>query len=444
MNTLLNLINKYYKFDKNNLKLLPLLPGIYIYLNKDKKIIYIGKAKSLRSRVKSYFNKNLYGKTDRLVKSIYYFSFIRVESEAESILLEARLIGKYKPIYNIELKDDKGPLYAYLTNERLPRLLLARKNKIENNAKYIWGPFINSRNLKWLLRSLRHIIPYAIHKPAKKMCLYSQMGLCSPCPSQIELDLNTEDKKVLIKKYKRNISNLKLFFSGKFTRLNNSLEKQMQFLSSEQKYEEAQDVKNRILILKEITSSQTAPETYMEDPYYSEKITRKRLHEFRLLLNHYFNVDSLEKIECYDIAHIQGSNAAGSMVTFVKGKPQKSLYRHFRLRVSRNSDVGSLNEIINRRINHLSEWGTPNLVIVDGGKGQVNVFVKTLSKYHIPVVGIAKRFERLIIPSEGGFEQIALKGGPLFIVQYMRNEAHRFAQRYHHKLVEKNLLNIVE
>ena len=441
---LLDKIDNYYKFRKANLKHLPLLPGIYLFLNFEKKIIYIGKAKSLRERVKSYFNKNLYGKTDRLVKSVDCFSFIKVESEVESILLEAKLISKYKPVYNISLKDDKSPIYVYLTNADLPYLTLSRKKQIDAKAKSVWGPFTNSGNLKCLLKSIRRIVPYANHKPSNKNCLYSQMGLCNPCPSQIVLEENADKHTQLIRQYKKNLSNIRLFFAGHFKKLEGILLQQMKTSSQNQDYEKAQIFKNRVTILKEITSPRIIPETYIQDPYYSDKVTKSRLNSLKTFLNRFMPVTSVEKIECYDIAHLQGTNAAGSMVVFHQGKPDRSKYRHFRLRVSKNSDVDSLNEIIKRRTNHFYDWGIPDLIIVDGGKGQVNVFKKAVGQYNIPVVGIAKRFERLLIPTSSGFIQTKPDEGALFIVEYLRDEAHRFAQRYHHMLVSKNLLNIVE
>jgi len=429
-----------YEFERSVLKIIPEIPGVYIYFDKDGKMIYIGKAKSLKNRIGSYFNKNIFGKTDRLVKNIKQLSFIKVQSEIESILLEAKLIKLEKPYYNLALKDDKGPSFVYLTKEIFSRILVDRKSPKNIPVKYVFGPFSNTKQLNMILKNLRRIIPYSNHIPATRPCLYRQIGLCNPCPSEIA---KSEDlvKEKLIDIYKNNVKNVRTFFDGNFNKLKNIFISEMNTYSKSQDYESANMIKNKIRILDEIISPKILPENYLDDPYFSRKMVNNELKDFINLLNRYLQIKSVKKIECYDISHLHGTNSAGSMVTLRYGLPYKKLYRHFRLRKSRNSDTDSLSEIGKRRSNHFSDWGIPNLIIVDGGKPQVNAFVKVFSNFDIPVVGIAKRYENLIIPTENGYEEIRLKGGSLKLVQRIRNEAHRFARSYHHKLVSKTLLN---
>ena len=174
---------------------------------------------------------------------------------------------------------------------------------------------------------------------------------------------------------------------------------------------------------------------------------KNEINEFKNILNNFFRIDNLTRIECFDVSHLFGVFSTASMVTFINGEADKSYYRHFRIRKAQKmNDTSSLEEVIKRRLNHLSDWGQPDLVIVDGGKPQVAVFYKYLSGLGIPVVGIAKRLETLVIPSitNNGItysEYVLPKGEAKNLVQRIRNEAHRFAISYHKKLFSKNLLS---
>lgn len=190
-------------------------------------------------------------------------------------------------------------------------------------------------------------------------------------------------------------------------------------------------------------------EYFIENPNLYEDIRKTELTDLKKILNKFFTreVKELHRIECYDVAHLAGINPAASMVTFIKGEAEKKFYRHFRVRQAKgNSDVDSLREVIKRRINHLKDWGKPDLIIVDGGKPQVGVFINELSYTKISVVGLAKRFETLVIPvRELGAttpkEYRLPKGPALNLVQRIRDEAHRFARRYHHQLLSKGMIH---
>ncbi len=434
---------KRYAFIKKFLMKVPEEPGVYIFYDKTGKIIYIGKAISLKNRLKTYLSRNIFGKTDRLVKNINYFSYIKVGSEIEAILLEAKLIKYHQPYYNIALKDDKSRLYVFITSEKYPRVITGRKSQIKVGYDYSFGPFINSNVFYSILKIVRKILPYSTHIPSTRPCLYHQLGLCNPCPSSIE---STDDHKIkseLTAAYKSNIKNLVRFFQGRLIFLKKEFNKKMVFYSKIQEYEKANSYKEKIKYLDILLTPPAALENYTDDPYYINTVRKYEQRDLESILYlHLKRKISVKRIECYDISHIQGNQSAGSMVTFINSSPEKKYYRHFRLKLSKNNDVYSLKEIAERRIKHFNDWGRSDLIVVDGGKTQVNVFNKIFEKYEIPVVGIAKRFERLVIPLSGDkYTQVRLTGNALHLIQRLRDEAHRFAQKYHHLLVNRNLIN---
>lgn len=428
-------------------KNMPESPGIYVFF-KNTKPIYVGKAINIKRRVTSYFDLDLEPKTSRMISEADSISFIQVTSELEALLLEARLIRKYMPQYNIAAKDDKHPLYILITKEKYPRVITARKggDKIPNLA--FFGPFPASNNVRTVLRMLRRIFPFSDHKIGSRGCLYSHIGLCKPCPNEIE-NLKTPSERVNARKiYLQNIRRIKAVLSGKFDGVKKELGREMDLLSKGQKYEEAAEIRNKIKSLDYITQPQIPTEFFMQNPNLYEDIRRRELKDLSKILNRFsMNVGSLARVECFDIAHLAGTNPTASMVTFVKGDADKEFYRHFKIRQTKGgSDVDSLREVIKRRINHLADWGKPDVIIVDGGKPQVSVFVRELQDYGIPVVGLAKRFETLVIPVRDGAtlnlkEYKVPRGNALNFVQRIRDEAHRFARRYHHALISKELVS---
>ncbi len=403
--------------------------------------IYIGKAINLKRRVSSYFEMDLEMKTARMISSAQELSFIQVASELEALLLEAKLIRLYLPKYNVSAKDDKHPLYILITDEKYPRVITVRKidlNKCPAIANY--GPFPSSGNVQTVLKMIRRIFPYADHKLGKRGCLYSHIGLCNPCPSEIEAIKNCELRIKKRNQYLKNIKMVKDVLSSKFDGVRKELLKEMEDASESENYEVAGQIRDQIEKIEYITRPQIPTDFYMQNPDLYEDLRNKELREFQHILNSYFlNLKSLTRIECFDVAHLAGSSAAASMVTFIKGEPDKIFYRHFKIRQDkRQSDIDSLKEVIKRRLKHIEDWGKPNLIIVDGGTAQVNSFHTILLAINadIPVVGIAKNPDRLII----GTRKIRLKGPALNLVARVRDEAHRFARRYHHLLISKDLI----
>lgn len=428
--------------DKKSVKNLPQVPGVYIFRDSEGMPVYVGKAINLRSRVSSYYLKNLATKTRQMVRSADHIRYIPVTSEIEALLLEASLVKRWQPKYNSELRDDKSPLYIGITKEKYPRILTLRQTQLDKyNLGNIYGPFVSAAAPRKVLRMLRRVFPYSTHAPGKRPCVYSEIGLCSPCPSAIENEEVKDKKEILRSKYKKNIANIKKVLSGKLKGLQRQLEKEMKEYSNKEEFEEASEVANQLKALEYIT---TAPKGRFESPYLSnpnlnEDIRERELQQLSKIVNKLLRLElNIRRIECFDIAHLSGTYPTASMVTFVDGEPDKTLYRHYRVsKQKKNDDVSSMKSVLIRRKASFKKWGKPDLVIVDGGKGQVGVANEVLGD-EVAVVGLAKRFETFVYMAEGEYKEFRLpQGSAKSLVQRLRNEAHRFARKYHHNLVSK-------
>ncbi len=431
------------KAAKDLIKSVPEEAGIYIFWE-GKRPIYIGKAINLRNRLESYFASSLHKKTAEMVLTAQNISFIKVPTEIEALLLEAELIWKYKPKYNQALKDDKHPLYILITKEKYPRVLMAKRSELNILHSALFGPFPSTGNIRYVLKMLRPIFPYATHTPLKKPCLYHQLNLCNPCPSEIENTKSPAEKNLLLKKYRENLRNIKGILSGRIKKTRRDLDKKMTNLSKQEKYEEAALIKSQIQRLDYITSPITPVDIFVENPNLIEDIRATELENLKVFLEPYLSTGELSRIECFDVAHLMGKHGTASMVTFVDGVPDKTLYRHFKIKYAKaGNDPGALSEIAKRRSKWISSWGRSDLIIVDGGKAQVKAFYDVFNKLGIPVVGLSKRLETIVIPRQKDkleYIEVRPKGPALYLVQRIRDEAHRFARRYHHKLLSKYLL----
>lgn len=425
---------------------LPENSGVYLFRNADGEIIYVGKAINLKNRVKSYFVNSPLPKTAKMLTEVRSLSFVLVNSDLESLLLEAFLIKSLQPKYNTIAKDDKHPLYIKITKEIYPRVLTARKVDEKELALAFFGPFPSSYKVRGVLRMLRKIFPYSDHKLGERPCLYNEIGLCNPCPNLIKKTEEAEIKKLLREKYLSNIKFIKQILSANFNKVVEDLYSGMVKFSSERKFEEASVLRDQIEKLSYITQTITPVSDYVKNPNLIEDIRSEELFSLRKILSNFIEVPKrLIRIECFDVAHLAGSFPTASMVTFINGEPEKVLYRHFRIhQIKRSDDIASLSEVAKRRIKHLEDWGIPDLIIVDGGKGQVMAFKKFFSQYKIPVVGLAKEFETLVFPKtkEIGFRKFKVPKSPAKnLLQRIRNEAHRFARRYHHNILRKSLIS---
>ncbi len=428
---------------RKSVKSIPDTPGVYIFFKEDTPI-YIGKAINLKQRLFSYFSTNLSPKTAKMVSEAHELSFIKVVSELDALLLEANLVHDLKPQYNATLKDDKHPLYIRITKEKYPRILTARKIEAGEPNIAFYGPFPSSSSVRSVLRMLRRIFPYSEHRLGTRPCLYSHIGLCNPCPNGIEKIRDPKTKELKRIEYLANIRMIRKVLERRTDKVIKDLYKKMNEFSKKEDFENAAGLRDQIKRLEYISQPILPTGNFLENPNLLEDIRSEELKSLKKILieNCKLPIENLTRIECFDVAHLGGVSTTASMVTFTHGEADKNFYRHFRIRQTKGSDdISSMTEVVARRIKNFKAWGKPDLIIVDGGKGQVGVFQKALLGHNIPVIGLAKQFETLIVQKEKGFIEVRLKNSPaLHLVQRIRDEAHRFARRYHHHLLKANLL----
>jgi len=523
---------------------IPHKPGVYRFINEEDEVLYVGKAKNLKKRVSSYFNKNNYGRIKVLVKKASTIKFIIVETEQDALLLENSLIKKYQPRYNIQLKDDKTYPYICIKKERFPRIFLTRRI-IKDGSEYL-GPYTSVRRVKTILDVLKTIFPLrscnlnlsdANIKAGKfKVCLEHHLGNCfGPCE-----DLQTE------KNYNESIKQIKQILKGHITKVIVYLKQTMSDYAENFEYEKAAAVKQKLATLEAYQSKSTIVNRSIDNvdvyamaqegkqyfvncfrlvegtiiqtkvielkpklaeteskileygivalrnqlgsnateiivpfevalPMQGLKVTvPQRGDKLNLLqlakknVDYYRNQQTLQNfenkykkkgnavlaqlkndfrltelpvhIECFDNSNFQGSYPVASMVVFKNGKPDNKSYRHFNIKtVTGPDDFASMEEVVYRRYKRLKEekLSLPQLIIVDGGKGQLNAAVKSLKKLDlygkIAVAGIAKRLEEIFMPEDSIPLLINKKSASLKLVQKLRNEAHRFAITFHRK-----------
>lgn len=546
---------------KESLKLLPSLPGCYIYYNSDNEIIYVGKAKILKRRVKSYFNRKHHDsvKVNILVSQIDHLEYIITNTEVEALILESHLIKKHKPRYNILLKDDKKYPYFLITDEDFPRIQIVRKRNINPEKGKYYGPYTNIRAMHSTLDFLKKIFPLRQCKTPKfknRPCLYYHIGKClAPCQNM-----------VTSKEYKEIVQQAELFLSGKQTELMKQLMEQIQKYSDTEQFEKAARLRDSYFDLQKTLEKQKVvyENTKLNEDIISLQhedgilaIVIMMIREGRLIdkkdftyeveeedkteffetfFKEYYNTLSLEfpdrivsneleavgnkalyeewleiisgkkvkisygksvqgkelqrladknaqvildnaklskmskirddfnqigsylkeklklnnfpyRMECYDISHIQGTNTVASMVTFINGLSKKSEYRKFKVKSTEGKpdDFLSMKEVLTRRLSRLGEkgWDKPDLIIIDGGKGQLSSVMQIVEEMGITgidFVSLAKRQEEVFLPHCSKSILLPRESSALFLIQRIRDEAHRFAITYHRNLRSKNSL----
>ncbi len=415
------------------IKDLPQSPGIYQFFDGNNKLIYVGKSISIKKRVTSYFSiKNLGPKTDQLVSKIADIKYIKVFSEFEALLLESELIRTHKPFYNIISKDDKSPIYIKITNDSIPLITTTRKEKPRRGI-FLKGPFPSSKNTKEILRLIRRIFPYCQHKNPPKACLYVHLGLC-PYPYAGEQAKHN---------YLKNIAKIKRLLKGESKGLIRQLTREMNTASKNLYYEQAQIIKKQIEQLQLVTTTYHQPFEFIERPTLVDDQTTKRIKDL---------ADTLElktppkRIECYDISNTSGKQATGSMVVFVNGQKAKDQYRRFKIKfLDTPNDFEMIREVLGRRFSprHNSDgWPKPDLIIIDGGRGQLNAAKSVLNRYklNIPLISLAKRLEEIYTPDKILPISLPKESPARQLAQELRDEAHRFAITYHRLLRAKNFL----
>lgn len=545
---------------KQTLKLLPSLPGCYIYYNNQGEVIYVGKAKILKRRVMSYFNrKHDSVKVNVLVSQIERLEYIITNTEVEALILESHLIKKYKPKYNILLKDDKKYPYFLITDEDFPRITIVRKKNMNPEKGKYYGPYTDIRAMHATLDFLKKIFPLKQCRTPKfkdRPCLYYHIGRCmAPCQNKVTPD-----------EYKAIVKQAELFLSGKQSELMKQIKEQMQKYSDSLQFEKAAKLRDSyndlaktlekqkvvyentklnedvislmaddgifaivILMIREGRLIDKKDFTYEDEEedrteffatffkeYYTtlkleypdrivsnelEAIGEKALYEewleilaqkkvkisygksaqgkelqmladknAKVVLDN-AKISKMSKIrddfneigsylaeklqlknfphrmECYDISHIQGTNTVASMVTFINGLPKKSEYRKFKVKMTEGKpdDFLSMKEVLTRRLSHLGEekWAKPDLMIIDGGKGQLSSvmeIIEGLGISGIDVVSLAKKHEEVFLPKQSEPIILPRNSSALFLFQRIRDEAHRFAITYHRKLRSKSMI----
>lgn len=434
---------------------LPKTFGIYIFKDEKNKILYVGKAINLKSRVSSYFNKSILDpKTQALVSKIKKIDHIVVSNELEALVLEAEFIKRNKPPYNINLKDDKFYQYIKIYNRKIKKdkktltvkLIGTTRKKAEDNAKY-FGPYPKATSIYIILRSLRKTFPYmncsqmkfSRHRKLLRPCIYGQIGLCpKPCVNDEYIKINN-----------KNIDNIELYLSGKKDTLFKKLEKQMKKLAKEQKYEEASIIRDQINSYKYITQKIEDSDEYTKDPNTRENTATLNLEKLINALNKKgLNIKNKEnfRIETYDISNFQGNFAVGSMVVSINGLQDNDEYRKFKINQKNTpDDFAMMQEMLERRFTNVKlKKKLPDLIVIDGGKGQLSSVLKIFNNLgiKIPIIGLAKREEEVVLYIKDKFEILALGANApeLQILIRGRNEAHRFAISYYRKLHRKALL----
>ena len=549
---------------KEQLRLIPESPGSYQYYDKDNNIIYVGKAKNLKRRVSSYFNKKHDSvKLQVMVPQIERIEFIITNSEVEALILESHLIKKYKPKYNVLLKDDKKFPYFLITKEDYPRIIVTRKrNKNILEGKY-FGPYTNAKSMYTTLDLLKKLFPLKQCKTSKfkdRPCIYYQIGRCmAPCQKLISSD-----------EYKKLIKNVELFLTGKQMQLVEELKLMMEKCSLNQEYEKAakyrdsyfdvlktiekqkvvyentninqdiislssDDYMGGISVLQirdgrltnkkdfEITKSDYDVEEeiisfFIKEYYllaseddipseiifsshinsedkkmYEEWLSSKKgskviinpgrtkknddilelalknstyhLQEMKVkslqeLQNNYNETGSYiqeklglknfpHRVECFDISHIQGTNTVASMVSFFNGMPKKSEYKRYKIKSvpdGKPDDFQSMKEVVTRRYSRLLKENMPfpDLIIIDGGKGQLSSAVKILKDIGVKkqdIVSLAKKIEEVFVPNNSQSVIFPINSPALYFFQRIRDEAHRFAITFHRSLREKEAIH---
>ncbi len=547
---------------KQQIKLMPKLPGCYQYFDKNNEIIYIGKAKNLYNRVNSYFvGKKDSPKLQVMVPQIKRVECIVVNTEVEALILESELIKKYKPKYNVLLKDDKKFPYFLITQEEYPRITVVRKaNKNLQKGKF-FGPYTDSRAMYCTLETLGKIFPLKKCKTPKfksRPCLYYDIGqCCAPCQKLI----SSED-------YKKILKDVEMFLSGRQSELLKAIEDQMKKASDNLEFEKAaryrdsyNDIKKTMekqkvvsentkinqdyigiaksegiycaailqvrqgrlinkkdftfthisntqnndvseiiqAVLREyyviisdneipskITVSEQSEDNEVYENWLSTRAGKKvqiniakskrdkemlnmaqntaefnleqvKLKELATIQNDYNEVGAylMEKlnlkkfphtIECYDISHIQGTNTVASGVYFENGMPKKSKYRKYKLKTLQKGEVDdfkSMREILGRRFKRINQGSVeaPDLIIIDGGKGQLSSVIKTMKEYglNLQIVSLAKREEEVFLPNNSKPVILPLNSPALQLFQRIRDEAHRFAITFHRQLRSRNM-----
>jgi len=395
--------------------------GVYLMKNKAGRVIYIGKAKSLRKRLNTYLGRDLSSKSVAMMSNVSDIEYRLTPTESLALLLEGSLIHQYKPKYNVSLRDDKSFPMVKITNEEFPAICITRKR--EQDGAHYFGPYTNAGLLREALKIIRRYFPYrsCFGLPEEER-MYYRIGL-SPAPSK---------EKLKKKEYTRTIKNISLILEGRTDALIKKLLCEMKLKAKAQKFEEAAKIRNQVNALTAIGQG------YVTIGSQSELEDLKNLLRLSKLP---------ERIEAFDISDIYGKEATGSMVSFYRGIPDKNNYRRFRIKTVRTiDDYKMLSEVVKRRYSRLIEekLPLPDLILIDGGRSHLLTAQKELEELdmQIPLVSIAKEQENIYTKAKTRPIKLSSDTPALNLIRRIRDEAHRFAVSYHHVLRRKKIIGL--
>lgn len=393
--------------------------GVYLMKDKAGRVIYVGKAKSLKKRLLNYLGRGLDTKTVMLMSKVADIEYRLAPTESLALLLEAGLIHKYTPKYNVSLRDDKSFPLVKITNEEFPAICITRKR--ENDGSRYFGPYTSAWLLREALKIIRKHFPYrSCRQMPREACLDYRIGLSpAPCIGKINK-----------REYAKTVKNIALILEGKTNALIKKLLVEMKSRSKKRDFEEAAKIRDQVNALSAIA------ENYAGSPNQGELEDLKNLLHLNKLP---------ERIEAFDISDISGKDATGSMVSFYRGLPDKNNYRRFRIKTVRAiDDYGMMAEVVRRRYFRLikEKLSLPDLVIIDGGRGHLMTAVRVLDSLNlnIPLASIAKEEEHIYLSEHSKPIKLLSDTPALNLIRRIRDEAHRFAVAYHHILRRKKII----
>ncbi|MGC1176562.1 MAG: excinuclease ABC subunit UvrC [Candidatus Saccharimonadales bacterium] len=432
------------------LKELPKAPGVYFHKDKTGQIIYVGKAAVLRNRVRQYFQQSRTRdpKTEALVAEIVDVDWMVVDSELEALFLEAEMIRRYMPRYNILLRDDKALSYIRIDYDADYPTVTTTRRPLDDGARY-FGPYFSTGAVRQSLKLLRRIFPFATKRMIgqKRATLQYHLGL----------DPGLEEGKTSLDEYRANLRKLMAVIQGRRKTIIKELERDMKRAAKTSEFEKAAALRNQLFALQSLDR-----QVIFSDKEFLDISKDHALNELVNLLS----IEAFpRRIEGYDISHMQGSDVVASMVVFTNGVSDKAQYRKFKTKINQNDDFYNMHETIKRRLSERNRkaWGLPSLVLIDGGKGQLDAAIQARNEQRcqtIPFIGLAKREEQIVIHKTGSnvtLNMLSLQklGGfasesadfilvnvphntnVVKLLQRIRDESHRFAVTYHSVLKVK-------
>jgi excinuclease ABC subunit C len=435
---------------QTKLKQLPKEPGVYFHKDAKGEIIYVGKAAVLNNRVRQYFQKSRSRdpKTEALVREIVDIDWMVVDSELEALFLEAEMIRRYMPRYNILLRDDKAMSYIRIDYDSDYPTVSTTRRPMDDGARY-FGPYSSTQTIRQALKLLRRVFPYATRRVPgqKRATLQYHLGL----------DPGLEEGRTPLEDYRANLRKLIAIIEGKRQTIEKEIEKDMKHAAKSADFEQAAKLRNQLFALRGLTR-----QVLFSDKEFLDISKDHALNELVSLLS----INGFPaRIEGYDISHMQGTDVVASMVVFTNGVSNKSEYRKFKTKINQNNDFYNMNETLKRRLSEKNRkaWGLPSIVLIDGGKGQLDAAIQARDEQgcsKIPFIGLAKREEQIVLQKDksnvllnepelhrlGGFatesEDFILINLPhntnvIKLLQRIRDESHRFAVSYHSVLKQK-------